>query len=59
MCTNVMYVGIVDMIFFYLFHELVNVLFFSHLLNMVYMGNWATLLVVLVVFYDTWNDSGS
>ena len=37
MCTNVMCIGIVDM--FYLFHEIANMLFFSHLLTRVYMDN--------------------
>ena len=57
MCTNVLCVGIVDM--FYIFHEIANMLLFSHLLIKVYMGNWTTLLVVLVALYDAWNDSGS
>ena len=59
MCTNVMYVDIVNRFlffffnFFYLFHEVANILFFSHLLTRVYMGNWATLSVVLAALYVT------
>ena len=37
MYTNVMCIDIVDM--FYLFHEIVNMLFFSNLLTRVYMDN--------------------
>ena len=54
MCTNVMCVDIMNkFFFFYLFHEIANMLFFSHLLTNIYMNNWATLLMVLVALYNT------
>ena len=57
MCTHVMCVVMVDI--FYICHEIVNMLIFSHLLTNVYMSNWTTLSVVLVALHDAWNDSGS